>query len=110
MESYYSEKEGVMNTTVEEKKTNWIGIDVSKDKLDVYDLSAETYTPYTNDTAGIEALAQKLLNRPHVAIVCEATGGYEATMALRLHQLGFTCECRQSASGTRLSAGTEQAC
>ena len=78
-----------MNTTVEEKKTNWIGIDVSKDKLDVYDLSAETYTPYTNDTAGIEALAQKLLNRPHVAIVCEATGGYEATMALRLHQLGL---------------------
>ena len=48
-----------MNTTVEEKKTNWIGIDVSKDKLDVYDLSAEIYTPYTNDTAGIEALAQK---------------------------------------------------
>ena len=78
-----------MNTTVKEKRTNWIGIDVSKDKLDVYDLSAETYTPYTNDTAGIEALAQMLLTRPQPAIVCEATGGYEATMALRLHQLGL---------------------
>ena len=68
---------------------NWIGIDVSKDKLDVYELSTETYTSYSNDAVGIEALSQWLLNRPHPAIVCEATGGYEAMMALRLHQLGL---------------------
>lgn len=68
---------------------NWIGIDVSKDTLEVYDLSAETYRSHSNDAEGIEALAQQLLNRPHPAIVCEATGGYEATMALKLHQLGL---------------------
>ena len=78
-----------MNALAEENKTNWIGIDVSKDKLDVYDLSAATYASYSNDTEGIEALAQTLLNRPHPAIVCEATGGYEAAIALRLHQLGL---------------------
>ncbi len=78
-----------MNTLSEENKTNWIGIDVSKDKLDVYDLSAEAYTSYPNDAEGIEAVAQMLLNRPNRAIVCEATGGYESAMALRLHQLGF---------------------
>lgn len=33
-----------MNALSEETKTNWIGIDVSKDKLDLYDLSAEAYT------------------------------------------------------------------
>lgn len=78
-----------MNTLSEENKTNWIGIDVSKDKLDVYALSAEAYTSYPNDAEGIEAVAQMLLNRPNRAIVCEATGGYESAMALRLHQLGF---------------------
>ncbi|NEP19412.1 MAG: IS110 family transposase, partial [Leptolyngbya sp. SIO4C1] len=67
----------------------WIGIDVSKDTLEVYDLSAETYSSYSNNAAGIEALSQQLLNRPHPAIVCEATGGYESTMALKLHQLGL---------------------
>lgn len=77
-----------MASSTHETSLHWIGIDVSKDKLDVYDLSSETYTSYSNDVAGIDALAQWLLNRPHPAIVCEATGGYEMAMALRLHQLG----------------------
>lgn len=68
---------------------NWIGIDVSKDKLDVYDLSAETYSSYSNNAVGIEALSENLLTRPSSAVVCEATGGYEAPMALRLHQHGI---------------------
>lgn len=78
-----------MNALSEETKTNWIGIDVSKGKLDLYDLSAEAYTSYSNDAVGIEAVAQRLSSRTNPAIVCEATGGYEAAMALRLHQLGF---------------------
>lgn len=78
-----------MPTTVNAPPINWIGVDVSKDRLDVYDLSAETYTSYCNDTDGINALSQALLQRPHLAVVCEATGGYEASMALRLDQLGL---------------------
>ncbi|WP_348918708.1 IS110 family transposase, partial [Adonisia turfae] len=52
----------------------------------MYDLSAETYSSYSNDAAGIEALRQKVLERTDPAVVCEATGGHEARMALRLHQ------------------------
>lgn len=78
-----------MNASDEENKINWIGIDVSKDKLDVYDLSAESYTSYSNDAEGIEAIAKRLSSRSNPAVVCEATGGYEAAMALSLHQLGF---------------------
>lgn len=78
-----------MTTSAKATTVNWIGIDVSKDKLDVYDLSAETYSSYSNDAVGIEALSQTLLARSHPAVVCEATGGYEASMALKLHQQGI---------------------
>ena len=78
-----------MTSLSEEPTTSWIGIDVSKDKLDVYDLNTEAYASYENNTAGIDALAQQLLSQPQSAIVCEATGGYESAVALRLNQLGF---------------------
>lgn len=78
-----------MPPSAKEMTITWIGIDVSKDKLDVYDLTAETYRSYSNDTEGIEALSQMVLNRPNPGIVCEATGGYESAMALRLHQYGI---------------------
>lgn len=77
-----------MPSLAEKSPLTWIGVDVSKDALDVYDLSAETYTSYRNDAMGIEALAQALRKRPQAAVVCEATGGYEATMAVTLHQRG----------------------
>ena len=65
---------------------HWVGVDVCKDTLAVYDLSAGTYTSYRNDPDGIEALANGLLTRPNRAIVCEATGGYEAALALELNR------------------------
>ena len=75
-----------MNGIAEANPRNWIGIDVSKDNLDVYDLSAEAYTRYRNDIDGIEALTQRLLSQSNIAVVCEATGGYESAIALRLAQ------------------------
>jgi transposase len=68
---------------------SWIGIDVSKDKLDVYSLALETASQFTNDKTGIEALSQMLLAQDNSAVVCEATGGYESEMALSLHQKGL---------------------
>ena len=67
----------------------WIGVDISRDKLDVYDLSREHYQPYQNDAAGIAALCQSLLAHPHPAVVCESTGGYELAMASKLNELGI---------------------
>jgi transposase len=78
-----------MNLASESTLTSWIGIDVSKAKLDVYSLAQETHSQYNNDPAGIEALAQMLLAQDNPAVVCEATGGYESEMALSLHQKGL---------------------
>ena len=78
-----------MNAPVEKQPLNWIGINVSKSSLDVYVLSSQTYSQFTNDSAGIAALAQQLLQLSHPAIVCEASGGYERELALKLHQLGM---------------------
>lgn len=68
---------------------NWTGIDVSKDSLCVYHLQTPDYCEYRNNSAGIAALAKDLSGQSNVAVVCEATGGYESAMALALNQQGF---------------------
>lgn len=72
-----------------ESKYTWIGIDVSKDKLDVYNRETKDLSEFSNDEEGIEALMGALSSHPQLAIICEATGGYEATMALELHRQGL---------------------
>ena len=67
----------------------WVGIDVSKAKLDVYDLSSQRYAQYDNREVGIAHLVQSLLTVEDVAVVCESTGGYESLMARRLHHQGL---------------------
>lgn len=67
----------------------WIGIDVSKDSLAVYDLSEQQYSEFSYDAVGLEKLIQSLLKKSHCAVVCEATGGYETELALVLHQQGL---------------------
>ena len=68
---------------------NWIGIDVSKDSLDLYDLSEQHYARYSNSAQGVEAIADRLLKQENIAVVCEASGGYEWPMALALHEAGL---------------------
>ena len=68
---------------------DWVGVDVSKAKLDVYDLSNQHYTQYDNSEVGLASLSQALLTVENVAVVCEATGGYESLMTRRLHQQGI---------------------
>jgi hypothetical protein len=58
----------------------WIGIDVSKDHLDVYDLKQQTATRYVNDGQGVEQLWQACSGDANCAVVCEASGGYETLM------------------------------
>lgn len=71
---------------------NWIGIDVSKDSLSVYDLRHQHARAYCNDTEGHQSLCEDLSAQSassEIAIVCEATGGYEMEMALFLNQQGW---------------------
>lgn len=78
-----------MTSSATTKSFNWIGIDISQANLDVYDLSVERGYEFKNDADGISALAKQLLTLSDVAVVCEATGGYEREMALHLAQLGI---------------------
>ena len=75
----------------------WLGIDVSKDHLDVYDLSQAESTRYDNDSEGAERLWQALQDRSDWAVVCEASGGYEMLMATTLDAQG----CRVSVVNPR---------
>jgi len=78
-----------MDSLLQSEDFNWVGIDVSKAKLDVYSLSSGQYNQYSNNTSGIAALSQALLEMDNTAVVCEATGGYESEMAFELHLAGL---------------------
>jgi hypothetical protein len=69
----------------------WIGIDVSKDHLDVYDLKQQTATRYVNDGQGVEQLWQACSGDANCAVVCEASGGYETLMVFRAFRSNHPC-------------------
>lgn len=87
----YQPKERIneMKTAQTLSSYNWTGIDVSKDSLSVYSLQTQAYCEYPNNNEGISALGEYLSDQPNTAVVCEATGGYELSMALALSQQGF---------------------
>lgn len=68
---------------------HWIGVDVSKDTLSVYYSLTSHSDEYANNPEGIAHFQQQLSSLTNVAVVCEATGGYELTMALSLAQQGI---------------------
>ena len=64
-----------------------IGVDVSKNTLDLYIFSQGLHHKIENTEKAIRAFC-KTLNRDEIAsIVCEATGGYEKTLARVLQDL-----------------------
>jgi len=60
-----------------EVSSNFVGIDVSKERLDVSMRPSGERESITNDKAGIEALVQRLGGIRPTLIVLEATGGLE---------------------------------
>ncbi|MEL6400067.1 MAG: IS110 family transposase [Cyanobacteria bacterium J06607_6] len=74
-----------------------LGIDVSKEYLDIYDLKQELSARYDNDSEGVGQLRQALQNRSDWAVVCEASGGYEMLVATTLAAHG----CRVSVVNPR---------
>lgn len=67
----------------------YIGVDVSKSILDVYDLHQKLYSQFDNDPKGIKKLIKYLSSIPSVFIVMEATGGYEKSLANALAKADF---------------------
>lgn len=62
----------------------FVGIDVSKDSLEVALRPSNTVQSFTNDEEGIAAILQLLRPQPPALIVLEATGKYERQVARAL--------------------------
>jgi transposase len=75
-------KEGVMENI-------YVGIDVSKDSLDVAVKSTTDRWKFTNDEAGIAALCQTVAHLKPALVAFEATGGYEFALYLGLDAAGL---------------------
>jgi transposase len=68
---------------------SFVGVDVSKDRLDVHVRpSAETFA-VARDGEGLEALVAALRRREVALVVLEATGGFELTVAAALAGAGL---------------------
>jgi transposase len=68
-------KEELMGTKV------FVGVDVSKDNLDVAIGAAKDIVTFTNDQKGVDALVKKLRRINPALTVFESTGGYELLAA-----------------------------
>lgn len=67
----------------------YIGIDISKDSLDVAVHASDKQWRYCNDPAGIASLCQMLVKLSPALVVFEATGGYEMPLYLSLDGAGL---------------------
>jgi transposase len=66
----------------------FVGIDVSKDHLDLHTRPDGSAARYANDPAGIAALVARAAQLAPERIVLEATGGFEAPVAAALAGAG----------------------
>ncbi len=66
----------------------YLGVDVSKAKLDLYDPRSGKCQCFPNTKAGLQRLyrqVRKLVGTPH--IICEPSGGYEKLLIKQAHEL-----------------------
>ena len=68
----------------------FIGVDVSKRKLDVYMHPQGSYASFPNTERGFEQLLLWLMPHKVALVTAEATGGLELAMLARLHEAGHT--------------------
>jgi transposase len=68
--------------------TNHVGIDVSKQHLDV-SIAGKKNLRLANSPAGLRSLHQKLSCLTHPRVTCEATGGYEKLLVSSLLDAGI---------------------
>lgn len=67
----------------------YIGIDISKEKLDVAITNNNSLLQFSNDQIGFKELVKILPNKNYTLIVIEATGGYERQIANYLRRKKF---------------------
>ncbi len=67
----------------------YIGIDISKDSLDVAVYASNKQWRYSNDPVGIASLCKMLMKLGPTLVVFEATGGYELPPYVALGEAGL---------------------
>src|SRR5688572_10806290 len=92
----------------------YVGIDVSKDRLDVAALGEEEVSQVDNTQAGIVRLVEQMQKLPPELIVVEATGGYQRAVVEALFVAGLAvavvnpARVRQFARACGLLAKTDK--
>ena len=74
---------------MDEAHAPYVGIDVSRDRLDVHVRPQERHLAFGRDEAGLDALCAELARAAPALIVPEATGGYEIAGAAALAANGL---------------------
>ena len=74
---------------MDEPRTIFVGVDVSKDRLDVHLRPSDEVFQIQRDAKGLGALARRLGRMPVALVVLEATGGFEASVAAALAAVGL---------------------
>ena len=87
----------------------FVGIDVSKDRLDVHIRPTGEVFAVARDGAGLEQLVGKLRTIAPSLIVLEATGGFETVVAAALAAAGLPLAVVQSAADPCLRQGVRAA-
>jgi transposase len=85
-----------------------VGIDVSKDRLDVAVRPTGESFVFKRTGLGIEDLVAQLEALSPKMVAIEATGGFEAVVAAGLTGAGLAGGSRQSRAGARLRPGAWQ--
>ena len=96
-------------------QTPILGVDIAKQKIDVFFLSNASHAVYSNDNKGFKALLKRLKKlKAKAKIVMEASGGYERDLFDFFTNLGYTCSIvnpkriRDFAKGIGLLAKTDK--
>jgi len=74
---------------MDEPSAVFVGIDVSKDRLDVHLRPMGEAFCVPRDAEGLDGLISRLSDLPVALVVLEATGGFEATVAAALAGAGL---------------------
>ncbi len=67
----------------------FVGVDVSKDHLDIFLLPSGKHMRIKNNSDGLDYLLRRLKNLPVSRIVCEASGGYESLLVSTMSQAEY---------------------
>jgi transposase len=74
---------------MDERAQTIVGIDVSKNRLDVHVLPSGEHFTVSRDEAGLKALTKRLARQSLQVVAMEATGGLEGPVAAALHAAGL---------------------